>query len=947
MPDVPAKGGDRWVLEPGADRTAARLGAAAARSLGRSAPTVDLSPSALTLRFVDDPPGSLVFTHSAGEDAAPSAHGGVRLPEGLADEDRADLLAALDAVTPPLAWRRVSAPPVVQAYPVERALAQRSLAARKAAAAARDASRPERFEFAPVGARLAAEAAAIEAMGLADPESSASIGTIEARLRDVRGAPKLWAAAAYEALRNGHPTQALAYADVATRMDHLDADALHAWHAAHGRPHGALPDDAVASALPQPPTEALPPLALWLAAAAAFWFAAAYRPSHQHPGGPARLLVVVSLALGAGAYLASDSRTAAGVAPPPLPDPWLAPLAGGPCDADPALWTESGWLIFAECDGAPTRFYLAPGPTPGAPAEVGTTSARPGPTVDAATRRLRDLSLSAPLPRATRPADAAVASVVDPPADRAERRLAAVLAAASLPALLFTIFLALASLFRAGRADRGLGLALALALALTLATRTLTPARLVMEYTGYDLTARLASLAPLPRYGAGSVWLYGPVLDLLGVDHRHLQWTNRLLGALTLLPLSHLTYRLSDRSRLATAVAALLFASLPVFWRDHSAEGIQTGTTFLLITALAALAAEPRPRLPPGPVLAVPLLAWAAVCRPEVLPALPFAAAAVLLMPGRTPGPRRAALLLAACALVTALLPHAAWLAGSTARQLAETGIATPEATLQRVPGVLLTRNIFVDGPWLPAACLVWLLAAFWTSRRGLLATALMALSALAWLAMTAVDLPRISIPRVHLPALCLLLPLIGVGAARLHRWPVATWLLSAAVLASTLVRAPAILATGNADAEEALIRAAAAAAQQYPQSCVATLSSGDPPPPAKTPRHFPRYLFGGHPVTGLDELQSVRARCPGPAIAILGTRCYMAERPPGLPAPPAPGLLDVCQRFAASHRLTPLSRAEIPNRAAGTFAMYPDAPTLDVGVYLVESSDSDPRSTP
>lgn len=946
----------RWALEPDAARIAQRLGQIASTTLDRPLSGIALDRDSVTVRLAGEPPWTLVFRHEPSEGTVRTSHGALRLPDSLDDAAKSRLIAALDAQRPTLPWRSISAPPLLSPYPLDVGAAERVRVARRRS---RDARSPgagpaptegatEATASQPDARRLAAEAGAIRQLGLSDPEPSASLGSIEASLRTTRDAPKLWAAAAFEALRQGQPTQALAYADVATRMGRLDADALAAWSAALDRPPTPLPPDAVPALLPHPQRERLPPLALWLALAALLWFAAA---RSVRPAGTTRQWVVASIALGALGYLASDARPPAATPVPPLPDAWLAPLAGGPCDAAPPLWTEAGWLILATCDGAPTSFLVAAhavgeaaSESSGTAFKIDATSDRPGPVVDAAARHLRSLAADTPPPGATRPRDAEAPAVTHTPADRAERRLTATLAAASLPALAFLFFTAFTSLFRAARADRALALALALAVAITVLTRTLTPARLVMEYTGYDLTARLASLAPLPRYGGGALWLYGPALDLFGVDHRHIQWTNRLLGALTLLPLTALTFHLSRHSRVATATVALLFAALPVFWRDHSAEGIQTGTTFLLVSALAALAAEPRARLPAGPVLALPLLAWAAACRPEVVGALPFATAAILLSHSAAPSLRRATLALCAAALTTALLPHVAWLASSAARQLAETGIAGPRASLERIPGVLVERNIFLDGPWLPAACLVWLAAAFATSGRRLATPILLALAAATWLAMTAVDLPRISIPRVHLPALCLLLPLVGLGAARLHRWPAITWLLAAAVIASSLARAPAILATGNADAEEALIRSAQSLTQRHPKSCVATVSSADPPPPGKTPRHFPRYLFAGHPITGLDELTTRRSRCPGPAIAILGTRCYMAERDPHAAPPPAPGRLDVCQRFAAAHRLTPFTRADIPNLTVGTFPMYPAAPTLDVGVYVVESSE---RATP
>jgi hypothetical protein len=948
---TPAEAADatRAVLEPGAARVTARLANALAAAAEAPPPEVVLGETSVTFRFAAPPgqaPWEVVLTGPGPAGGAVTKHGTARLPEALAPERRDALIAALASVDPPLRWRLVSEPAPAVDYAVDAARAARVRAARASTRAARDDADAPPASAPPDPAALAAETAAVTALGLRDPEASVALGTLESRLRTTRGAPKLWAAAALEALRQGEPTLALAYADVATRMDHLDADALAAWRLALGSPPSAPPDAAVPEALPHPAPEALPPLLLWLALAGALWLAAA---QWLAPAAPGRVFVLVGLGLAAASLLARPTA-APPTRPPPVPEALLAPLAGGACDADPALWTPTGWQLLAACDGAPTTFYITASTAPAGAPQVSATSDRPGPTVDAAARRLRDLVAKAGLDLRGRPPDPPAARVAPSPADRAERRLAHALAAASLPALLLVLWLAAASLFRAGRADRALALALAAALVLTLVTRALTPPRMVMEYTGYDLTARLASLTPLPRYGAGALPLYAPALELLGVDHRHVQWANRVLGALTLLPLTALAHRLTGGARLGTAVTALAFAALPVFWRDHSAEGIQTGATFLLMCGLAALATPPQPRAPHGALAALPLLAWAATCRPEVLPALPFAAAAALLV-ARPHGLRPRPLLLLAAALALALTPHLAWLAQSAARQWSESGISSPRQSLERIPGVLFDANIFLDGPWLPAACLAWLAASFASPARQRAAAALLALAALAWLAVTAVDLPRVSVPRVHLPALCLVLPLLGLGAAQLHRWPAATWLLALAALASTAWNAPAILALGNADAEESLIRTALAAAKQHPGACIATIASDDPPPPGKTPRQFPRYLFAGHPVTGLDAFDALRADCPGPAIAILGTRCSMAERAPDSPPPPAPATLPVCQRFAARHALEPIHRADIPNRTEHTFPMYPAGPTLTVGVYRVagyESPEAPPlRGTP
>ncbi|MCB9730443.1 MAG: hypothetical protein H6746_18380 [Deltaproteobacteria bacterium] len=943
-PTSPPAPAGRWVLEPGSAHTAERLGSAAARALGRPEPEVVLGADRVELRFGDTPALSVRLLHAGPPGPDWSPHGRVVIDGALDAAAGRRLLDALAEVRPALRWREVAEAPAHVAYRADPGEAARVLAARARSLALR-VDAPHAAPTSPTAgdASLAAEDRAIEELGLEDPEPSVALGAIETRLRSVRGSPKLWAAAAFEALRRGEPTRALAFADVATRMARPDADALAAWRAASGEPPASPPKGTVPARLAHPAGEALPPLPLWLALAGLLWLAAA---ATESPRGPALRVALAGVLLGTLAFCTRPADPPPPAEPPPLPEALLAPLAGGPCEADPALWVPEGWLIFATCAGTPTSFTLMTPSSPGGPPRVAASSDHPGPLVDAATRRLRELAATSDLELRGRPPDLPSATAATAPGDRAERLLGRALAASALPSLLLTLAMALTLLLRAAREDRRLAAALAVALLVTLASHALVPGRLVMEYTGYDLTARLASLLPLPRYGSGAVWLYGPVLDLLGVDHRHLQLANRALGALTLLPLTALTWRLTGGSRLGTAVAALLFAALPVFWRDHSSEGIQTGTTFLIVTALAALARPGRPSRAGGPVLALPLLAWAATCRPELLPTLPLFIAAVLVAAPR-PGGWRLPAALAAPALALALAPHAAWLLRSTARQVAEAGIAAPSATLERLPGVLLDHNILLEGPWLPSAALLWLLAAATAPRRRALSALLLLLAAVAWFAVTAVDLPVISIPRVHLPALALLLPALAIGAARLRGWPVVNALVAAAVALGAAIGAPAVLATGNADAEEGLIRTAQAWTRAHPGACVATVSSEDPPPPRKTPRQFPRYLFDGHPVTGLDELDRIRDRCPGPAVAILGTRCYMDERPPGAPAPPGPGLLPVCARFRERHALEPLSRLTIPNRSAGTFAMYPDAPTLELGVYAVGSAESGARSTP
>ena len=86
--------------------------------------------------------------------------------------------------------------------------------------------------------------------------------------------------------------------------------------------------------------------------------------------------------------------------------------------------------------------------------------------------------------------------------------------------------------------------------------------------------------------------------------------------------------------------------------------------------------------------------------------------------------------------------------------------------------------------------------------------------------------------------------------------------------------------------------------------------------------------------MVGLDGFVDLWPSCGGEAIAVLGTRCYMEYREPGVPLGPDAGLLPVCARFRERFELRPIEEMTIVNRTRWTFEMYPDTPTLDNGVY-------------
>lgn len=928
-----------WALGPGAEPSVRQLAKALSDASGLAPGPTRIAGGEVRFTLRDtqiDRIYQVILRHDGA--GLTTTHGALEVPDGLVAEG---LASAADAVKVTLPWVEVGAS--ARALTEASALPKTDEGARAAVSVARLAQRAARDAL---PAQEPASSLASPLTATPDLDLSAA----RARLRSTHGDPEAWVDAALAARDAHRPHEALALADVATRMEQPSPRARALW-----RELGKAPAEHIGFS--------------WLLALATLaWLVLTWRTARA-------LFPIAAVAAMAGlaAWLALSRPVAPPPAPPALPAALVAPLAGGPCAADPALWTPAGLVIYATCDGAPAAFTITPTNPEAARAtpKAGLVTARhalipeierSGPAADAATYSLLQALRAA---EATGFTVAAAASVsTDPPpgarrlppagsADALEARLAAAFVTAAFIALLALFWLLAKDLLAAARADRVTAYALAALTAITLLLHALLPARLVMVYTGYDLTARLALLADLPRYGAGAIWLYQPALTFLGLDHASLQLANRLFGALSLLPFAALAFAVVPGRRLGPLCAVALFALLPVVWRDHTSEAILTGTTLLLLTGLAAAAiALTHPARRTWLMLALPVLAAAITCRPEVAPALAPALLGLALTSPRKPElpPARRAhrytLALAALCLALAALPHLDWLLQTVRQQTHDGSILAPQLALStRVAEILTRSNIFLAGPWLSPALLVWPVAALLGPRHRLLPTHLgLIAAATVWLALSAVDLPDVSIPRVHLPALVLLLPVVGAGIERLADSPrlplrLINPFVAALVFAGAITSFAPLFTPTNADAEDALIRAARAAVSPG-AGCLATVRFDDPPPPGHTQRHFPDYLFVGTTIVGLERFDAEHATlataCEGGAVALLGTRCFMALRPPDAGPPEGPAELPVCTRFRERYALEPVVDEAIENRTAHTFPMYPATPELHVGVYRI-----------
>lgn len=905
----PAQGSTVWVLGPGAEADVRNLAGNLAEATGWLGGPIRIEGSRVLLTLIgkDGRAATVVVTH-----------GGATLPPGWDAETQARAQTALEGKLP---W--------IQAGGEAR---QQDPGPRVAPA---DGARQGAVQAARLGALDRRRGGAVAETELTPCPACARAGQGAPGdlLRAHRARPKLWVQAALDAHLRGRRTEAVALADVASRMARPDADALRLWSRLTGK--ATLTEDGAEPArIVSRPSELLggSPALVLLAGLILLGLAMGSR-SRIALGGLGLAFVA---GVGAWTWVNGEVSRPSPIAPN-LPEALVAPLAGGPCEADPALWSPKGWRLYATCRGKPFTLDIEPAAGTGYRAtghhRVVVRGRDQGPALESAVSSLLTSLRQAEAAgfRANgRPPDTDSRVLPLPRgADHAQLAYSAALVAAGAVLALLLLGAMCRVIFQAVRQDVVLRWGLAAAGLGALLLPILLPDRMVMVYTGYDLVERLLLQGEIPRYGAGSVWLYRPFFAWLGSDHASMQVANRVFGVLTLVPLTVWALALLGGRRRGVLGVVFLYVLLPLVWRDHVSEAIGAGTVWLLVTGLGGftLAAVDEGRRH-WVWLSVPVLVAAMTCRPEAVAAGALAAVGIAVMG------RFAARSLAAGALAAA--PQVLWLFGSIARQVGESGIVAPGgAATQRLPSVLLSDNVFLEGPWLGPALLVWVVAAAWSGRRMLPAVAGLAAAALVWIGATAVDLPLVSIPRVHLPAVILLLPLAGLGIEVLAPRRLVQAAVALLVVWGGAMSVTPLLAKSNADHEDDLIRIAQEALPPG-EGCLTTMGFEDPPSVGHTQRHFPHYLFPGQTLVGLERFDETWPTCEGQAVALLGTRCFMAFRQPGEAAPPSPGELPACAAFRQRYDLETVHERTIPNRTEHTFPMYPDAESLTVGVYRV-----------
>lgn len=491
----------------------------------------------------------------------------------------------------------------------------------------------------------------------------------------------------------------------------------------------------------------------------------------------------------------------------------------------------------------------------------------------------------------------------------------------------------------------------AVALALGVAARLLAPPLLATIFIGYKQTAQAATLLPISHYGVGSQALYHTLFAIFPVDHRVLIAANTVLGILTMPLAAALAARLHRDPRAGT-VMAWLVALTPLFIRNDLSEANNVPALFWLFAGLLLLEEHlARTRIFPL-LLATPLLALAAIARPEMpLVVVATALAVLTVLIGASTRPRPAVLSVAACLFAAAITPHILHILGAIATlRTADSLPGIEPAELARLPKRLLTLatplKIALFPVGITAAAALALLLPGPAPRRLSLS---LALAALLTLAITALDLDQANMARVHVPAALLLTLLAAGGLTRLAALiprPALRGLPLALVLATALPSTATLWAPTNEATEERLIQATAAA---LPPGDLLLLRPGPEdrrqrPESRFTHYHFPDYLFLPPARDAMVRPLSGFIQNPDffvPTWFFRGMRCYADFRPRGEPPPPGSDELPACRAMAERFHLDPIIEWQVPNRGDVWIDYYGDAPTLTVGLYRVTPLDS------
>lgn len=466
-----------------------------------------------------------------------------------------------------------------------------------------------------------------------------------------------------------------------------------------------------------------------------------------------------------------------------------------------------------------------------------------------------------------------------------------------------------------GGAYRKYGTWLGIIVLVAMATRLFAfPHYMVMYYMGYGLVKHAANPWLVPKYGPGAFVFYHLFMQVFGVSHQVIQYTNSVIGPITIAMWGLLAVELGA-PRLTALIIAIVLGFSPIFILDHNSESILVPTVMWYVSGSLGLLAFFKGHGKRWLILGLAGLGMAGFSRPDVL-IVTYLTIPILAYAGIGAINRRFFVLTGVFWVVLSLifvprLYHLVYcLAVEKARHNAPYTGQTPGISVLLVK--LWTRNILFRGSTVPVLIPVFA-GAFFVVRelkKQRILAGLLLLLAIAWISIYYMDLPYVSELRLQVPGVKLF---VLVGA-----WAAATWLNSLTEkkwpVITTLVLVFAINAYGTSRRvftnllpyeEDRFLHFAL---PKLPKGPLVLVRIHYDTPEDRLPYQFPDYLVAdpqkNRYVTSIDRIMAVHG-IKYPIYFYLGTRCYTR-------ACPNKGMHPACKRFMDAYHLKPIVEHEV-----------------------------------
>ena len=461
----------------------------------------------------------------------------------------------------------------------------------------------------------------------------------------------------------------------------------------------------------------------------------------------------------------------------------------------------------------------------------------------------------------------------------------------------------------------------------------LFPHYMVMYYMGYRLTDYAANPWLVPKYGPGAFVFYHLLMRVFGVTHQVIQYTNSVIGPLSIALWGLLAVELGA-PRLTALIIAIVLGFSPIFILDHNSESILIPAVMWYLSGSLGILAFMKGKGRRYLLVGLAGLAMAGFSRPEVL-IVTYMTIPILAYAGSGAINKKALVwTLIFWAIITILfIPRLYHLVNClTVEKARHNAPYTGQA-----PGIsvilikLWTRNILFRASTVPVLIPVFAGVFFVLTelKKHRVLAGFLLLLAIAWTSIYYMDLPYVSELRLQVPAVDIFVLISAWAAATWlkgltgKRWPIITTL--ALVFALNAYGTSRRVFTNLLPYEED--RFLNAALPKLPQGPLVLVRIHYDKPEDRLPYQFPDYIVANPEkdryVTSIDRIMDA-GKIPYPIYFYLGTRCYTRECP-------KKGMHPACRRFMDAYRLKPVMEYEVN---------VPRPPADRIQRYIAQESD-------